>query len=57
VDVFHPLAAALNYILLFYAVELIMDFRIDVCVIHIPGSENAIADTLLHLLFDEALWY
>jgi len=55
VDIFHSLAADPNYILLlFKAVEIMMDFGVDVQVVHIPGSENAIVDALSHLLFQVA---
>src|SRR5258708_37472879 len=47
IDIFHSLAAEPNHVLLLLrAVELMMDFGVDVWVVHIPGSENVVADTL-----------
>ena len=47
VDIFHSLAAEPNYItLLFKAIEIMMDFGLDLHVIHVPGSQNIIADAL-----------
>ncbi len=52
VDIFHSLAAELNYVsLLLKAVEIMMDFGVDVQVIHIPSVENIVADGLSWLLF------
>src|SRR5258707_4526490 len=52
VDIFHSLAADPNYILLlFWAVEIMMDFGVDVQVVHIPGTKNVIVDALSCLLF------
>ncbi len=47
VDIFHSLAAKPNY-------EIMMDFGVDVRVIHIPGVENIVADALSRLLFPVA---
>ena len=33
---------------------IMMDFGVDVQVVHIPGTENAIVDALSHLLFQVA---
>ena len=55
VDIFHSLAANPNYILLlFKAVEIMIDFGVDVWVVHVPGTKNTIADALSHLLFQVA---
>ena len=55
VDIFHSLAADPNYILLlFKAVEIMMDLGVDVRVVHIPGTQNAVADALSRLLFQVA---
>ena len=52
VDIFHSLTANLNYILLlFWAVKIMMDFGVDVWVVHIPGTKDVIVDALSHLLF------
>jgi len=41
------LAAEPNYILLLLrAIELMMDFRVDIWVVHILGTENVMADML-----------
>ncbi len=52
IDIFHSLAAEPNYVLLLLrAVKLMMDFGVDVQVVHIPGSKNVVADALSQLLF------
>ena len=38
-----------------YAVEVMMNQNVDVQVVHIPGSENLIADALSCSLFDTTL--
>jgi hypothetical protein len=56
VHIFHTLAATPNYIpLLFFAVELTMDFGVDVHIALLPGSENTINDALSYLLFNLTL--
>ena len=55
VDIFHSLAAEPNYVsLLLKAVEIMMDFGIEVQVVHIPGVENVVANALSQLLFQVA---
>ena len=55
IDIFHSLVANPNYVLLlFKAVEIMMDFGVDIRVVHIPSDENAIADALSCLLFQVA---
>ncbi len=55
VDIFHLLMANLNYILLlFKVVEIMMDFGVDIQVVHILDTENALADALSCLLFQVA---
>ncbi len=56
VEIWHSLAPQGNNILLMlYAVEVMMDHNIDIRVVHIPGSENLIADALSRSLFDTAI--
>ena len=56
VDIFHSLSAEPNYMLLLLrAVEVMMDKEIEVRVVHIPGTENLIADVLSHQLFEVTL--
>jgi hypothetical protein len=52
VDIFHSLTALDDYNdLLLHAIKLMMDFDIDLCVVHIPGNNNTVADTLSRSLF------
>ena len=47
VEIWHSLAPQGDNIpLMLYAVEVMMDHNIDIRVVHIPGSENLIADAL-----------
>ncbi len=56
VNIFHSLAAEPNYVsLLLKAVKLMMDFSVDVWVIHIPGTKNVVADALSQFLFPVAV--
>ena len=55
VDIFHSLTALDDYNdLLLHAVEVMMDFNIDLRVVHIPGNENTVADALSRSLFETA---
>jgi hypothetical protein len=56
VDIFHSLTTLDDYNdLLFCAVELMMDFDIDLQVVHIPGDNNTVADALSRYLFRTAI--
>lgn len=55
VDVFNTLAPEPGLIpLMFRAVEIMMESGVDVRVVHIPGSDNTVADALSRSLFDVA---
>ena len=53
VDIFHSLKARLRYnALLQAAVDLLMRYNFDLCVLYIPGPSNTVADALSRCLFD-----
>ncbi len=53
VNIFHSLAPQPGYVLcLLFTVNIMMDFGVGVCIVHIPGLENVIIDALSWRFFD-----